>query len=258
MRNLVAIILSLTTVNIVAAGNDKNSNFGINLGDECSTALEAVEGANPFDTTMMTPSDPQPDDSMCAHTFLDWDNSNDVWLYWVAPGGGAATFTTCDPNSYDTSMVVYEGSCDNQVACNGDGDEDAACQIFHSEIVDIAVAAGETYYIRIGGWEAASGTGTLTITLIGGDDIRACCIDDGSCMDSTFDQCQNAGGSWSSTELCADIDCPASYCNSSIGADIMVGDLQEILKYGIVGDITAYAIATHVVNRKQWINNRLP
>ena len=248
MRYLVATILSLNAVCIVAVGNDKNSNVGTIPGDECSTALEAFEGANPFDTTIMTPSDPQPDDSMCAHTYLDWDNSNDAWLYWVAPSDGAATFTTCDPNSFDTSMVVYEGSCDNQVACNGDGDEDVACQSWHSEVVDYAVTTGETYYIRIGGWEAASGTGTLTITVVGGDVIGACCMDEGSCMDSTFDQCQNAGGSWSSTELCADIYCPATYCNSGIGADILVGDLQEIQKYGIVGDITAYSVATHVVN----------
>ena len=248
MRTLVVTLLTVNAVYIVAMGNDKNSNVGTLPGDECSTALEAVEGANPFDTTGMTPSDPQPDESMCAHNFLDWNNSNDAWLYWVAPTGGAVTFTTCDPNSYDTSMVLYEGSCENQVACNGDGDEDAACQNWHSEIVDYAVTAGETYYIRMGGWEAATGTGTLTITLIGGDVIGACCMGDGSCMDSTVNQCQNADGVWSSTELCAAINCPASYCNSSIGADIMVGDLHEIEKYGIVGDITAYSIGTHVVN----------
>lgn len=248
MRNLVAILLSVNAAYIVAAGNDKNSNGGTIPGDECSTALEAVEGATSFDTTFMTPSDPQPDESMCAHNYLDWDNSNDAWLYWIAPSDGAATFTTCDPNSYDTSMVLYEGSCDNQVACNGDADEDAACQSWHSEIVDYAVTAGETYYIRMGGWEADSGIGTLTITLIGGDVISACCVDDGSCMDSTFNQCQNAGGSWSSADLCADIVCPASYCNSSIGADILVGDLHQIQKYGIVGDITGYSVGTHVVN----------
>jgi|TARA_B100000959_G_scaffold114961_1_gene121174 hypothetical protein len=217
-------------------------------GDECSTALEAVEGPNPFDSTYMTPSDPQPDDSTCVDTYLDWDNSNDAWLYWVAPDDGAVTFSTCDSDSYDTSMVLYEGSCENQVACNGDGDEDVACQEWYSKIIDYPVTAGETYYIRLGGWEGATGIGTLTITRIAGDLIRACCMEDGSCMDLTFDQCQNSSGSWSSTDVCGDIYCPASYCNSGIGPDIMVGDLQEILKYGIVGDITSYSVATNVVN----------
>ncbi len=64
MRNLVATILSVNAVYTVATGNDK---IGTVPGDECSTALEAVEGTNPFDTTIMTPSHPQPDDSMCAH-----------------------------------------------------------------------------------------------------------------------------------------------------------------------------------------------
>ncbi len=246
------LLLALFT-NVALAGmwfvdDEQNRNAGTIPGDECSTALEAVEGATPFNTTIMTPSDPQPDESMCAHNYLDWDNSSDAWLYWVAPSDGAATFTTCDPDSYDTSMVLYEGSCDNQVACNGDGDPDAGCQSFHSEIVDYAVTTGETYYIRMGGWEAATGTGNLTITLIGGDVIGACCMDDGSCMDSTFNICQDASGLWSSADLCADIYCADSYCDSGIGADILVGDLHQIQKYGIVGDITGYSVGTHVVN----------
>ena len=188
-------------------------------GDECATAVEAFEGANAFDTTMMTPSEPQPDDSSCADTYLEWGGSNDAWLYWVAPSGGTATFSACDPASYDTSMVLYEGSCDNQVACNGDAAADAACQTYHSVIADYAVTAGETYYIRMGGWQADSGPGTVTISLIGGDVVGACCLDDGSCMDYNSDDCANAGGSWSSSAMCADTDCPAPYAGCPVGAE---------------------------------------
>jgi hypothetical protein len=59
-------------------------------------------------------------------------------------------------------MALYEGTCDNQVACNGDGYTDTGCQAYHSEI-DYTVQAGNTYYIRIGGWQEATGSGTLTI-----------------------------------------------------------------------------------------------
>jgi hypothetical protein len=188
-------------------------------GDECASAVEAFEGANAFDTTMMTPSTPVPDDQMCADTFLEWGDSNDAWLYWVAPSGGTATFSACDPASYDTSMVLYEGTCDNQVACNGDTAADAGCQDYHSVIADYAVTAGETYYVRMGGWQAASGAGTVTISLIGGDVIGACCLDDGSCMDYNSDDCANAGGTWSSAALCADTDCPAPYAGCPAGAE---------------------------------------
>jgi hypothetical protein len=58
-------------------------------------------------------------------------------------------------------MALYEDSCDNQVACNGDSDG-GGCQAYFSEI-DYNVQSGSTYYIRIGGWKAETGEGTLTI-----------------------------------------------------------------------------------------------
>jgi len=59
-------------------------------------------------------------------------------------------------------MVVYAGTCDNQIACNGDDSGEDGCQSYYSAI-DVNVQTGQTYYIRIGGWEGATGSGTLTI-----------------------------------------------------------------------------------------------
>jgi hypothetical protein len=188
-------------------------------GDECASAVEAFEGANPFDTTMMTPSEPAPDDTDCADTYLEWGDSNDAWLYWVAPSGGTATFSACDAASYDTSMVLYEGTCDNQVACNGDTTGEDGCQLYYSAVYDYPVTAGTTYYVRMGGWQADSGAGTVTISLIGGDVVGACCMDNGSCMDYNSDDCANAGGTWSSSAMCADTDCPAPYAGCPAGAE---------------------------------------
>ncbi len=127
-------------------------------GDECADALAAVAGANAFDTSGMTPSQPPPDDLMCDGTFLDWDNSQDVWFSYVATGA-STQFDTCGTAAYDTSLVLYEGTCDNQVACNGD---DANCAGYTS-LISYPTVAGETYYIRIGGWQADAGSGTLNI-----------------------------------------------------------------------------------------------
>ena len=131
-------------------------------GDECTGPLIANTGANSFETNTATPSSPEPDEAQCSGTYLDWDGSKDIWFLYVAQASGPTHFTTCDSASYDTSMVLYEGSCDNQVACNGDAYNDTGCQSYHSEI-DYTVEAGSTYYIRIGGWMADSGSGTLTI-----------------------------------------------------------------------------------------------
>jgi hypothetical protein len=93
---------------------------------------------------------------------MNWNNSQDIWFAWTADFSGNAHFTTCDSSSYDTSMAIYAGSCSNQVACNGDGSDGNGCQSYYSA-VDVNVALGEVYYIRIGGWEGAVGSGTLTI-----------------------------------------------------------------------------------------------
>jgi hypothetical protein len=131
-------------------------------GDECSGPLIAQNGANEFETLTATPSANPPSDAQCAGTYLDWGNSSDIWFLYTATTSGPMHFTTCDGASYDTSMALYEGTCDNQVACNGDGYTDTGCQSYHSEI-DYTVEAGNSYYIRIGGWQEATGSGTLTI-----------------------------------------------------------------------------------------------
>lgn len=131
-------------------------------GDEADSAMLASYGENPFETYTATPSDPQPDDDQCAGTYLDWDNSQDIWFLFTPKQSGSVHFTTCDSSSYDTSMVLYEGTSDNQVACNGDADDGTGCQAYHSSI-EYSVDAGTAYYIRIGGWQGATGDGTLTI-----------------------------------------------------------------------------------------------
>ena len=131
-------------------------------GDECSVAMVANLGANSYETNTATPSSPEPDASMCAGTYLSWDNSQDIWFLWTAEFSGNAHFTTCDGSSYDTSMALYEGFCSNQVACNGDASGEDGCQSYYSA-VDFNVTKGEKYYIRIGGWNGATGNGTLTI-----------------------------------------------------------------------------------------------
>ena len=191
-------------------------------GDECDGAIDAFEGANLFDTTFMTASTPAPDDSMCPGEALDWMDSADMWMQWVPTASGTATFSTCDTTSFDTSMVIYAGTCDNQVACNGDADDSAdgsggACQAWYSRVDNVPVTAGETYYIRLGGWQGAVGTGTLTIST-GADVAAACCFSDGSCSDYTAADCSAAGGSYDGSGSCADVACPQPFACPA-GAD---------------------------------------
>ncbi len=171
-----------------------------NNGSTCSTATWAAEGGNAFDTSDSTDSGfGNPDGSQCDGTFLDWDNSPDFWFKWSAPGSGTLDLTTCDPSSYDTSMVLYEGlTCETlvQIACNGDGPNNGSCQSYYSLIEEIPVTSGQTYWVRLGGWQAATGTGTMTLTFNGTSDPTGGCCIGLACAVLTDAQCTAMGGSY--------------------------------------------------------------
>ncbi|MEY2794828.1 MAG: hypothetical protein RIR10_544, partial [Planctomycetota bacterium] len=128
--------------------------------DECSTATVASEGGNFFNTSSATTSPEPVDESQCAGTYLDWGSANkDIWFTWTAPANGSLSLDTCFAGSFDTSMVVYTGSCGalTQIACNGDGVGLPGCQTYYSAVRPFAVIAGTTVFVRIGGWTPTSG-----------------------------------------------------------------------------------------------------
>jgi len=190
-------------------------------GDECNDAIPVYDGANAFDTTNMTPSVEPVDDSQCAGTYLDWGTgNNDGWYMYVATGG-MTTFDTCDAASFDTSIVLYEGDCATQVACNGDTANGTGCQSYSSGIENFDCVAGQTYYVRIGAWNAgAGGAGTLNITPPA-TGFGACCLNDGSCLDVDASNCVAFGGDFMGDQvLCSTSPCPNPYGGCPAGADM--------------------------------------
>jgi hypothetical protein len=112
-------------------------------------------------------------DALCAGTELAWvATQQDVWFTWTPTANGTADFSTCNSASYDTSIVIYSGSCATltPVSCNGDGAGLTGCQQYYSLVSQLPVAAGTTYYVRIGGYDGATGTGTITVTFTEGVD----------------------------------------------------------------------------------------
>ena len=196
---------------------------GAGESDNCEGAVEFVEGANPFATTDATDSGfGEPDDTQCDGTFLDWMGSPDVWGHYMVPGDGTITVSLCDAASYDTSLVLYEGpDCASltQVACNGDSTVETGCQSYYSGVYDMPVTGGSTIYIRLGGWQGATGPGTCTITFTGAGATGACCLS-GDCLgEMTSSDCAGFGGTWYAGVLCADVDCPENVdCNTGNGA----------------------------------------
>jgi hypothetical protein len=220
--------------------------------DECATAsvIEGDIATAPIDTTTATPSTPEPDETQCPDTYLEWGGSADVWYSWTPSYDGAATISTCDAAGFDTSLVVYEGSCDNQIACNGDDTSgDTGCQQYYSK-VSINAVGGTTYYFRIGGWQGATGLGSVTVANIE-QNPGACCLDVFTCLDN-FEPaiCADTGGTFQGSGLtCAEVNCdttPRGAC--CLSADSCLDDqtVEECSSAGgaWLGDGTLCAISS--------------
>jgi hypothetical protein len=112
-------------------------------------------------------------------------------------------------------MVLYENTCQTQVACNGDGEPSDSCQSYYS-LITYQVTDGTSYYIRIGGWQGTSDDGTITITLDGDNDVAACCYM-GDCYDEQSEtECKDMNGNWQEGETCDTFNCEDILCYSSI------------------------------------------
>jgi hypothetical protein len=205
---------------------------------ECGTSNDTCEEAQAVDCPSATAFDSstasdsgfgEPDDTQCEGTYLDWTGSPDVWFSTTIAGDGTMDISLCDASSYDTSLVLYEGSdCGSltQVACNGDASVETGCQSFYSGIYGHPVTAGSTYYIRIGGWQGATGPGTMTLTCVGANEEGACCLADESCLDGQLaSDCSALGGTWFVSQACADVTCPQVInCATGNGANPTTAD----------------------------------
>ena len=154
--------------------------------DECATATLANLGPNHYSLATATASADAVDDTQCAGTYLDWNNSPDVWFTYTSATSGTINVNTCDAaGGHDSSLLVYSGSCGAlvQVACNGDGTGIDGCQGFYSNITGVNIGAGETVFFRIGSWNGvAGGAGTLTVQFTAVDE--GCLGATGSCAEA--------------------------------------------------------------------------
>lgn len=214
----------------VFQGEETECSFGacdVITSDECETAEQIFIGTSRFDTTEASISLPVPDGSLCTDAQLGWENTPDVWMYWVSTFDGTINVSTCDSNSFDTSLVVYEGDCETQVTCNGDGESNPACQPYYSSL-NVAVSAGEKYYIRVGGWQGTIGEGKITIDDTPQVKLGACCIDN-ECVGSVAeDFCLKSNGEWYFGNECKLIQCEnANPCEKSILKQLPSSVIEE-------------------------------
>jgi hypothetical protein len=200
-------------------------------GDTCSDAVMAYEGANAFSTLDSSDSGfGEPDESQCSGTWLDWSDSADAWFIWTAAQDGLLSLSTCDADSYDTSLVLYRGvNCNSiqQIACNGDMSGGQDCQPYFSQISDVQVTQGETFMIRIGGWLGDVGQGTLHLSFeSGASDSGGCCLGV-SCAEMSETDCQAAGGLYRGDDSSCDQPCADATGDGLVNVSDLIAVLSQ-------------------------------
>jgi hypothetical protein len=132
-------------------GNLSEGNGVRGSNDACAGAV-SIEcgGSATADLTLASPGIDQP--FSCA---IGTGQTNTLWYSFVATEN-SATIQTCGSTvGTDTTLNVFSGSCGNlvEIGCNDDGGCGAG---FLSSVTVAGLTVGETYFIQVGAWDAAS------------------------------------------------------------------------------------------------------
>jgi hypothetical protein len=157
--------------------NDIPGNFQLNLSalpdinDSCSRIIQVSDGTTGFSTFGAT-TDGLPDE-LCGDVANDQQVNQDVWFYYVATCDGQVRVDTCG-SGYDTKLAVYASySCPTvtpPVGCNND-----ACGT--QSMVTFNALAGQSFQIRVGGYQGNTGCGVLNILCTPGEGCPGCAAD---------------------------------------------------------------------------------
>jgi len=120
-------------------------------GDECSTAIAVAPGTIPFDSTGPDTSTSVPNTTCSTMTF-------DKWFAYTPAVNGSMTVATCAGTTADTMLALYS-DCSTSIACLDDG-----CGAGLESTITTCVTGGQTYFVRVGGWNGARWAGTWNLS----------------------------------------------------------------------------------------------
>jgi hypothetical protein len=148
---------SVSTTVVVPSADGQQHPFN----DNCAGAAAVGIGATPFDSTGANTDGPDEPGGCVIQG--QTQIGADLWYSFTAECSGNLTVSTCG-SSFDTKLAVYPGGgcptgSGQYLACS---DDDGGCGL--GSQVTLAVTQGSTYLIRVGGYNNAQGTGTLTLS----------------------------------------------------------------------------------------------
>lgn len=130
----------------------------------CAEAADVFNGTTSFSTAGATTDGP--DEPGACDFFSYTQIDNDVWFRYVATCTGDLTISLCG-SSYDTKLAVYAtGTCPTTASATACNDDFCTTQ---SETT-LSAVAGQTYLLRIGGYQGATGAGVLDISCVATND----------------------------------------------------------------------------------------
>lgn len=162
---------------VITLGQSTTQNMTMNAlpvidNDDCDSPydLGSQLGLFPYSTTSATLDASTAElPQSCQEGTSPLTFAADVWVSWIAPGTGLATFSTCDDADYDTRLACYStgnATCapcptTNEYfhACNDDGEGCGTTSLMPFDVVN-----GACYLVRLGGYGTLTGTGNITVT----------------------------------------------------------------------------------------------
>jgi hypothetical protein len=132
----------------------RQANLAVGIPDDCTSAWVVCPGTYSDSTVDMT----NDGSASCGSS----DSTPDMWFSYLPDSDGTATFSLCTGTSYDSVLSVHSGcpgTSANELGCDDD-----YCGGGGPSQVTISVTGGNTYLIRVTGWNGATGSFTLTFT----------------------------------------------------------------------------------------------
>lgn len=149
----------------VYLANDTRNTYSMTLStggggggnnDNCANATAVTNGTYSGSTAAAT----RDGSASCGTS----STTKDVWYKYTAPASGTLSVNSCG-SGYDTVVSIHSGcpgTTTNQLNCNDDCGG-SPCGGLNS-CLSRSVTAGTTYYIRVSGYNGASGSFSLTVS----------------------------------------------------------------------------------------------
>jgi beta propeller repeat protein len=132
----------------IDAPDDKNI-YGYDFAGCSQNIIDVPEGVPYHGST--TNSIATADESSCGY-----NDTRDVWHWFIPQMTGRYTISLCG-SDFDTTLAVFDDCDGTEIECNDD-----FCDL-QSELT-VKVKVGQEYYIRVAGYDGATGDYTLLIT----------------------------------------------------------------------------------------------